>query len=540
MKAATPGGRSPVRPAGDPTEGFELRYLARLTQAGLKPLSRWEGAFDDTTRDTLRQLGLATRIVRRRVQNGRPAAELIFSRLPRALDVYTARFDRTPIRQEAAAARFEGRLFGYPSCCVESYVSRGYAANGVRRSHQRILFHWACSGCAITPVLLPRYREIHAQCRREWRHQPAAIARPGRALLRVARPVTAVALAAVLNLLEGSPAGAGSPPNPHQVALPECEDPDADGLTTDEEVLLGMNPFNPDEDGNGRPDGVDLARACATAIDRLLEGPSNTNACVTHHPTFGLENCDVCGESLNMGFIEIVHPLENHSISIPYVAKHYLDHGSFTYRGTVHGGRVNPVLLNLLLTTDGLGHFIGEPTDWDADNDGLRDWEEGVFDCDPARRDTDGNQLLDGIQTARALEGRVRELPRPRPSEAPPKDRPYAIVLEMDGHEICPRCGERVVMEDWTAVHPVTGLSVRFSSLGLHYLRHGAFSWEGGHQGAGRVDPRQLHAVLTGIGNGHPIPARPDNDGDFLSDREEADLRMNPAHPDEDGNGVPD
>jgi hypothetical protein len=37
------------------------------------------------------------------------------------------------------------------------------------------------------------------------------------------------------------------------------DDPDHDGLSTDEELRLGTNPFNPDTNGNGIPDGVEVA-----------------------------------------------------------------------------------------------------------------------------------------------------------------------------------------------------------------------------------------------------------------------------------------
>ena len=58
---------------------FELAYLSLLTKEGLKPLSRWEKAFDSTTEESLRRLGLKTRVVERSVQSGRRLRELLFS-----------------------------------------------------------------------------------------------------------------------------------------------------------------------------------------------------------------------------------------------------------------------------------------------------------------------------------------------------------------------------------------------------------------------------------------------------------------------------
>ena len=119
--------------------GFELAYLSLLTKEGLKPLSRWEKNFTPGTEEALRSLGLETRVVERSVQSGKRLRELVFSPSDECLAEYADRFDRTAIRRDPASMRIEGRLFGYPSCCVEGFVARGYAKNALRRSDQRIL-----------------------------------------------------------------------------------------------------------------------------------------------------------------------------------------------------------------------------------------------------------------------------------------------------------------------------------------------------------------------------------------------------------------
>ena len=101
---------------------FELAYLALLTQAGLKPLSRWESGFDEKTVKNLHALGLKTRVIERRVQNGREARELVFGRSDACLGQYAARFDHTAILRDGPSARAEGLWFGYPACCVESFI----------------------------------------------------------------------------------------------------------------------------------------------------------------------------------------------------------------------------------------------------------------------------------------------------------------------------------------------------------------------------------------------------------------------------------
>jgi hypothetical protein len=528
--------------AEEPRE-FELAYLAALTQAGLKPLSRWEGTFDSRAEDWLHALGLKTRVVERSVQSGRRVRELLLSPAERCLDQYARCFDRAAVAPDPASVRLEGRLFGYPSCCTESYLARGYAANSLRRADQRILFHWACPQCRITPGLLPPYRRIFRRCRRTWRSAGALRPSPNSQTAALRR--RSLALAASLGLLGAVPglittcAHAG---DPHWLPLPTYDDPDGDFLASTEEVILGQDPANPDRDGNGQPDGPGLALAWSATIDTLTTKPSATEPYLVHHLAFGLENCQVCGAQENMGFITIVNPLENQSLDLPYLAKHFLDHGSFSYAGTVHAGRVNPPLLAAVLTSAGLAHFLAESPENDADNDGLRDWEEHVFLSDPANRDTDGNRILDGIDVMRALRAQLGALPRASSPETGPKDQPFVVEHPMDGVETCPRCGERVVMDLWDVINPLTHASVRLPSMALHYLEHGGPAWKGGQLlgGAGRVNPCRLRAVLTGQYDGHWLEVNSDTDGDLLADAEETALGKSVRAPDEDANQMLD
>lgn len=516
---------------------FELAYLALLTTEGLKPLSRWERDFDRATEEILQGLGLKTRTVERSVRSGRRLRELIFSPSDLCLELYASRFDGSGIDRSPATMRLEGRLFGFPSCCIESFIARGYARNALRRRDQRILFHWACPQCGLTPLMLSHYRRVYRQCRRLRRGQSA-----GRLLeLAVPNPLKrALALAAslaALGTLQLSGAPGAGPSDPHWLALPPGDDPDSDYLATAEEIILGKDPAEPDENRNGQPDGPDLAWSLSAMIDALPTTPSATQPYVIHHFAFGLENCQVCGAVTNMGALEVVNPLENQSFAMPYLAKHFLEHGSFAYDGTVHSGRVNPPLLQTALTSAGLAHFIAEPPGTDADNDGLRQWEEPALGTDPARPDTDGDHLIDGVDVARTLRVRLDTL-----SRTPQPDRPYIIEHPMDGFEICPVCGARVVMDVWEVINPVSRDTISVPSMALHYMDHGGCGWRGGQLlgGQGRVDPRHLQAVLDSQPNGHLLPISPDTDRDWLTDPEEQDLRTDPLNPDEDHNTVPD
>ncbi|MHC4326457.1 MAG: hypothetical protein ACYSUX_19490 [Planctomycetota bacterium] len=140
---------------------FELAYLAALTCTGLKPLSRWEKPLADGDLELLQRTGLLTSQVRRTVKSGKEIVETIFSRAPVYIRLYEQAFGNTPIDKTARTQLFEGFLFGYPSCCVNHYIHKPYAPNNLTDQEQKILFHWACRGCEVTPALLPAYKSVH-------------------------------------------------------------------------------------------------------------------------------------------------------------------------------------------------------------------------------------------------------------------------------------------------------------------------------------------------------------------------------------------
>jgi len=159
LDSESPQVRSCIRALKD--IDFELAYLALLTCQGLKPLSRWEKPLDDHGLGLLQQAGLLTKQITRTVKTGKEVVETIFSRAPAYIELYERRFADTPIDKSAETLRFEGFLFGYPPCCIEQYIRRPYTPNNIPSEDQKILFHWACKNCKITPTLLPAYKTIH-------------------------------------------------------------------------------------------------------------------------------------------------------------------------------------------------------------------------------------------------------------------------------------------------------------------------------------------------------------------------------------------
>ena len=140
---------------------FELAYLAALTCKGLKPLSRWEKKLSKNNLELLQRTGLLTSQIRRTVKTGKEIVETIFSRAPVYIQLYEQAFGNTPIDKSSRTQLFEGFLFGYPSCCVNHYIHKPYAPNNLTDQQQKILFHWACRDCKVTPLLLPAYKNIY-------------------------------------------------------------------------------------------------------------------------------------------------------------------------------------------------------------------------------------------------------------------------------------------------------------------------------------------------------------------------------------------
>jgi hypothetical protein len=129
------------------TENLDNQELKFLQQLGLPPTEIFGG--------------LLTKQIMRTVKTGAEVIETIFSRAPGYIQLYEQHFANTPMDKSAETQRFEGFLFGYPPCCVEQYIRQPYAPNNLPPNEQKILFHWASSGCKITPLLLPAYKRTH-------------------------------------------------------------------------------------------------------------------------------------------------------------------------------------------------------------------------------------------------------------------------------------------------------------------------------------------------------------------------------------------
>jgi hypothetical protein len=127
-------------------------------------------------------------------------------------------------------------------------------------------------------------------------------------------------------------------PNEHQTAV--AGDFDGDLMTDSEELAAGYDLYDADQDDDLMPDGIELAKQCAEAVDTLPvfdpNGPEVGAIYKVNYLQRGLENCSTCGQAINMGYWQITNLKLGLSIDVPVLALHYMEHGSFGYEGNIH------------------------------------------------------------------------------------------------------------------------------------------------------------------------------------------------------------
>lgn len=334
--------------------------------------------------------------------------------------------------------------------------------------------------------------------------------------------------------------------------LPVSQDADADLLTDAEEVTLGYCPFDPDQNRNEVPDGVDLAKHCFADINELPwqneASPGETYKWWA--PQFGLESCDVCGAQIGMGPGGVVNPTLGLDVRFPFLMTlHYMEHGSFSYAAHYGDepveGRIDvPALvqaLELTLPFDPSAHQLPVPEDPDADL--LSDGEEFAIGYRPFRPDQNRNEIPDGVELARRCVQVIYQLPQIDP-EDPPLNETYKVEHLARGNENCRICGITINMGTMEIINPSLGLRVEFPILSLHYMGHGSFSYDG-TTNTGRTNVpllmRTIELRFPYDPDAHQLPVDANNlDGDFLADSEELKAGYNLYDPDQDNDITPD
>jgi len=509
----------------------QLAYLVELTRHGLKPLSRWEGPLDKKTGVLIESKGLKLDTITRRTRIGRKVPQTVFARSGRAVELYRRRFHDSPLRHTPEEIRSEGWFFGYPSCCVDAFIRRPYMPNNLAPEDQKILFHWACPDCVVTPGLLAEYRSIYTQCRKTLGSGLGA--GPSPRLPRLPRILAPVA--ASLALAAGGVAANPLPPDPHW--LPAADDADLDYLSVKEEILAGTIWDNPDTDGDGILDGVQVSQR----LRQLIEFPP-PGVTVEYHYIQDFEPCLVCGMPVDMGFVGIIHQARGLEYELHFIALHYLECGCqcgcLEYQGGMHQGRVDLDAAKRILFACDPAHLLPLSEYEDPDMDGLVSEEEPPLRTDPSDPDSDGDSLIDGPQVAEEFLPILADLPR-YPDLNPSADAPYMVEMWMYGLETCQVCGGTFNMGYVKIVNPAEELFLDVPFVGVHSLAHGGHGYRG-TENEGRVLPVLLRTVLTGNGTAHWLPVVGDGDGDGLTNEEELRFGMDPEDPDENGDFIPD
>ena len=287
-------------------------------------------------------------------------------------------------------------------------------------------------------------------------------------------------------------------------------DADRDSLSDQEEYAVGYQPFNADQNGNGVPDGIELAIRGATVISQLPSAADANDPSRTYKiesPLRGIELCDICGEPINMGTVRLVNPRLRLDVEFPIIAVHYLEHGSFSYAGELHQGRLNvPMLLRAMevrfpyepdrhqLSLDATGQIARDANDLDGDL--LADSEELTLGLNLYDADQNENLLPDGIELAQRFAEMIERLPTLE-SNSPTAKGVYKVSFMQKGLEWCDICGESVNMGYWKLVNSTLGLSLDVPVIICHYMQHGSFSFSGSVHGASRANVAKLKEILN-------------------------------------------
>jgi hypothetical protein len=503
-------------------EDFELFYLAELTRRKIKPLSRWEKSLDSSLIEWLKKQDLIVESIPRYTLRGRKIYEIIFSTYSGYIDYYQKRFWGKPLSKITGVQKVEGFLFGYPSCCVNAFIMKPYQKNNLKISEQRLLFHWACPNCRITPSLLHEYASIHHQTEEWYRNyfnipekQPTNI-------------IKKLSLAASLALCLGisSVNGQVIPDSLH--FIPVLNDQDHDGLSYAEEIFLGSN-FNTDFSFPGINDNVYWTQYFDMLIWNLPTTQQTDRPYRLDFKTWGSETCSRCGATVNMGYVKIVNPLRNLEMDIDYIGLHYLTNHCFSYDGSIHSGRIDIDSLKQILRPYDINHLL--PVSGDSDGDGLTDSEEDSLNFDPGNPDTNGDSIPDGAEVAEQL---VRLIPKLKQVSDSAHSR--IIFHEMDGEEQCLVCGSTHNMGFVEFINPETSQSYQVYFNGLHALAHGSFAYSGTYRSNQRSDVVKLYRAMKT----HILHIQDDSDNDGLTDNEEFEFDYDPAQTDTDGDGICD
>ncbi|MCF7885591.1 MAG: T9SS type A sorting domain-containing protein [Candidatus Marinimicrobia bacterium] len=474
----------------------EFIYLAFLGKNKIKPLSRWEDKFDYQHIDLLKNLGLKSGIIYRKLRNGKKSKELIFGKQTQYINIYQNNFDNQPITKSYHEQLLEGKLFGYPLCCIKNFIENGYTENEFQGEGQEILFHWACPGCKVTPQLIPIYRDIYDQLNGQNFDKPKC---------------SAFLKSAIASLLVVSLGTNIQAQDAHM--LPVDKNGEENYLSYQEEILFGYHRL--------AALGDIIAIKYYSIIDSLPNVEKGDSCYKIENKMRGVVECPICGKSINMGYIELNNPMRNLSIEIDYLALHFMQNGSFSYGDSVDNERLGTEKLKRILNHYDDSHD-GDAIDPnnDSDNDGLRDCLERKFDNYSYQKDSNYNGLLDGAEVAEKIILNIASLPVVEYDGDSPHDTIYVKYGYTCGSEKCKICDILINMGEIDIVNPNKKSSIKLPIISLHYLAHGRLIYSGSRH-SHEIDVLKLAEVLELETQGaHLIPVGDVQNNNYLTDVE--------------------
>lgn len=150
----------------------------------------------------------------------------------------------------------------------------------------------------------------------------------------------------------------------------DADDDDRDGLTNNQELAIGTDPFNTDTDRDGLRDGEEVRRYKSDPLNTDTDGDGITDGDEVEKYRTDPTQVDTDGDGLSDG-LEINQ------------------HGTDPLKLDTDG--------DLLTDGDEVTKYKTDPLRADTDGDGLSDWDEVKgYKSDPHKTDTDGDGLLDG------------------------------------------------------------------------------------------------------------------------------------------------
>ncbi len=268
-------------------------------------------------------------------------------------------------------------------------------------------------------------------------------------------------------------------------------DADCDGLTDAEELNMGTDPYDPDTDGDGLPDGLELGKTAANTNSSCALFAEDSDPASTTNPVSN----DTDGDGLADGSEDA------------------------NLNGRVDAGETDPTRVDSdgdgLSDPDELARGT-DPLNPDTDSDGLQDGNEVQRGTNPLLADTDGDGLNDGAEV-----NQYGTDPLNPDTDADGLNDYLEAVLGSYGN------GKT---DPLNADTDGDGLADGVEDANAN-----------GAVDAGETDPTLADTDGDGIPDGEdPYPTNPDGDGDGLNDAEEGELGTDPTNPDTDGDGLSD